>query len=91
MLDKTTPEFYSTILQDKRGFNDATIMNVKGSMIYSKNKNQAPLYSVMKVHSLLLIHTTLVFKYNENTKAINANGEIGFGLRLDPCKSNDGR
>jgi hypothetical protein len=85
MLDKTTPEFYSTILQDKRGFNDATIMNVKGSMIYSKTEPGTIVFGDESAFTSAYSHNSC-FKYNENTKAINANGEIGFGLRLDPCK-----
>lgn len=85
MLDKSVPEFYSAIIQDKRSVSDASIMSVKGSMAYSKTEpgvinfgDESAFTSAYSRHSCI--------KYNENTRELNASGEIGFGLRLKPCK-----
>ena len=85
MLDKSVPEFYSTVLQDKRSVSDATIMNIKGSMVYSKTEPGVIVFGDENAFNSAYSHNSCL-KYNENTRAINANGEIGFGLRLDPCK-----
>ncbi|MFN8260230.1 MAG: hypothetical protein U0X41_04735 [Chitinophagales bacterium] len=86
MLDKSMPEFYSAILQDKRSGNDAAIMNVKGSMAYSKTEPGIIVFGDETAFNSLYSHNSCL-KYDENTKAINAAGEIGFGLRLEPCKA----
>lgn len=85
MLDKSIPEFYSAILQDKRAGNDAAIMNIKGSMMYSKTEPGVIVFGDENAFNSPYSHNSCL-KYNENTKAVTANGEIGFGLRLDPCK-----
>lgn len=85
MLDKSIPEFYSAILQDKRANNDATIMNIKGSMVYSKTEPGNIIFGDEGAFNSVYSHNSCL-KYNENTKAIVATGEIGFGLRIDPCK-----
>lgn len=85
MLDKSTPEFYSAILQDKRSNNDAAIMSIKSSMSYSKTELGTIVFGDENAFSSQYAHSSCL-KYNENTKAINAVGEIGFGLRIEPCK-----
>lgn len=85
MLDKSIPEFYSTILQDKRSGSDATIMNIKGSMIYSKTEPGVIVFGDEAAISSPYSHNSCI-KYNENTKAISAAGEIGFGLKVEPSK-----
>ena len=85
MLDKSIPEFYSAILQDKRSYSDASIMTVKGSMSYSKTEPGTIVFGDESSFNSFYSHNSCL-KYNENTKAINATGEVGFGLRLEPCK-----
>jgi len=87
MLDKSVPEFYSTILQDKRSNSDAAIMTTKSSMTYSKSEPGTIVFGDENAFVSQYSHNSCM-KYNENTKAINAVGEIGFGLRLEPCKVN---
>lgn len=85
MLDKSTPEFYSSILQDKRGFNDATIMSVKGSMKFSKTEPGVIIFGDENAMTSPYSYKSCL-KYNENTKTIQASGEIGFGLDIAPSK-----
>lgn len=87
MLDKNTPEFYSTILQDKRSNNDAAIMSIKSSMSYSKTQPNTIIFGDENSFNTQYSHNSCL-KYDENTKAINAVGEIGFGLRIAPSKIN---
>ncbi|MBP6048125.1 MAG: hypothetical protein KA457_07720 [Chitinophagales bacterium] len=85
MLDKNTPEFYAAILQDKRSSSDASIMNVKGSMQFSKTEPGTIVFGDEIAFTSPYSYKSCL-KYNENTKAINASGEIGFGLDIKPCK-----
>ena len=85
MLDKSIPEFYSAILQDKRSGSDASIMNIKGAMAYSKSEPGVINFGDENAFSSPYSHNSCL-KYNENTKVITASGEVGFGLRLEPCK-----
>ncbi|MFN8238255.1 MAG: hypothetical protein U0T77_08805 [Chitinophagales bacterium] len=87
MLDKSIPEFYSAILQDKRDRNDASIMTVKGSMTFSKTEPNTIIFGDENAFKSSYSKSSCM-KYNENTKAIDAIGEIGFGLNLAPCKIN---
>ena len=83
MLDKSVPEFYSAILQDKRSSNDATIMSVKGSMAYSKTEPGTIIFGDDAAFTSVYSHNSAL-KYNENTNAISANGEVNFGLKMYP-------
>lgn len=84
-LDKSLPEFYSAILQEKRFKNDPTIMSVKGSMVYSKTEPGVIVFGDEKAFTNPYSNTSCL-KYYENTRSINASGEIEFGLNLYPCK-----
>lgn len=83
MLDKSVPEFYSAILQDKRSSNDATIMSVKGAMAYSKTEPGNIIFGDDATFTSAYSHNSCL-KYNENTGAISANGEVSFGLKMYP-------
>ncbi len=85
MLDKTIPEFYSTMLQDKRSREDAAIMSIKSSMAYSKTEPGTIIFGDESTFTSPYAHTSCL-KYNENTKQMTAAGEIGFGMNLYPCK-----
>lgn len=85
MLDKSIPEFYSTILQDKRSRNDAPIMTVKGSMVFSKTEPNTIIFGDESAFKNAYSRQSCI-KYNEISKSLDAVGEIGFGLRIDPCK-----
>jgi hypothetical protein len=85
MLDKSIPEFYSTVLQDKRNRNDAEIVSTKNSMTYSKTEPGTLVFGDENTFVSQYSHNSCL-KYNENTKIINAAGEIGFGLNIEPCK-----
>lgn len=85
MLDKSIPEFYTTILQDKRATNDASIVTTKSSMAYSKTEPGTLVFGDENTFTSPYTHTTCL-KYNENTKDLSAAGEIDFGLKLYPCK-----
>jgi hypothetical protein len=85
MLDKSIPEFYTTILQEKRNPSDAAIISTKGSLQYSKTEPGVIVFGNENAFTSPYSHSTCL-KYNENTRAISASGEIGFGLNLEPCK-----
>jgi hypothetical protein len=85
MLDKSIPEFYSTILQDKKSSRDAEIVSTKNSMTYSKTEPGTIVFGDENTFVSQYSHNSCL-KYNENTKIINAAGEIGFGLNIEPCK-----
>ncbi|MFN8284703.1 MAG: hypothetical protein U0U67_15880 [Chitinophagales bacterium] len=85
ILDKSIPEFYQAVLQDKRQGNDAAIMSVKGSMAYSKTEPGNILFGDESAFKQYYSHASCL-KYNENTKVMEANGEIGFDLNVAPAK-----
>lgn len=86
MLDKSIPEFYSTILQDKRASNDAAIITTKGAMAYSKTEPATLVFGDEATFTSQYAHNTSI-KYNETTNDLAAAGEIGFDLKLYPCKA----
>ncbi|MDB5227676.1 MAG: hypothetical protein JWN78_1869 [Bacteroidota bacterium] len=85
MLDKSIPEFYPAVLQDKRNPSDASIVTIKGSMAYSKTEPNIIIFGDENAFRSQYSHSSCL-KYNENTKQIDAAGEIGFGLKVEPCK-----
>ena len=85
ILDKSVPEFYQAVLQDKRQNNDAAIMSVKGSMAYSKTEPNNILFGDESAFKQYYSHASCL-KYNEQTKVMDANGEINFDLNLAPAK-----
>lgn len=86
VLDKSLPEFYTTILQEKRFKNDATIISVKGSMVFSKTEPGGITFGDEKAFTNPYSNASCM-KYNEKTREVNASGEIEFGLNLYPCKA----
>ncbi|MEZ5026340.1 MAG: hypothetical protein R2739_07145 [Chitinophagales bacterium] len=86
LLDKSIPDFYTSILQTKHGFNDATIMNVKGKMAYSKTEPNTVIFGDENAMTSPYSHSSCL-KYNEKTRVVDAAGEINFGLNLAPCKA----
>jgi hypothetical protein len=85
MLDKTIPEFYPAILQNKRSDNDAAIMSIKGSMSFSKTEANTIVFGDENAFRSQYSHNSCL-KYNEITRDIVATGEIGFGLKIAPSK-----
>ncbi len=86
MLDKSGPEFYTTILQDKRSSNDASVMTIKGSMNYSKTEPNTVLFGDENAFRSVFAHSSCI-KYNEVSKAMEGVGEIGLDLKLRSAKA----
>lgn len=86
MLDKSTPEFYPVVLQNKHSDNDAEIMSTKGSLSFSKTEPNTILFGDEAAFRSPYSHNTCL-KYNELTRGMEVSGQIGFGLRIEPCKA----
>lgn len=84
LLDKTNIEFYQAILQDKHSPGDAAIMNVRSTMSNSKTEPNTMLFGDESALTKYYSHASCI-KYNETSKQMDANGEIGLGLDLYPC------
>jgi hypothetical protein len=86
MLDKYNIELYPLVLQDKRDSRDASIFGVKGNMIFSKTEPGVIFFGDDNAFRNPYTHTSCL-KFNEQTKYMEAVGEIGLGLKMGAVKA----